>query len=141
MGLGPFNSLLVLYCILTAAVILPRHVEGKKMDRTVWILSTFHAYVSYHVKVRFLCSYISVVSLITLFNQISTYASWEFYNCDIEGEVLTFGLVCYTNHFILLEAKKIIMVVQCYRLREFRRIRPRPEKHDENAWKAVILSI
>ncbi|KAJ4828533.1 Actin- protein 2/3 complex subunit 2A [Turnera subulata] len=31
-------------------VILPRHVEGKKLDRTVWNLSTFHAYVSYHVK-------------------------------------------------------------------------------------------
>nr|XP_011460552.1 PREDICTED: actin-related protein 2/3 complex subunit 2A isoform X2 [Fragaria vesca subsp. vesca] len=30
--------------------ILPRHVEGKKLDRTVWSLSTFHAYVSYHVK-------------------------------------------------------------------------------------------
>ncbi|XP_074295960.1 actin-related protein 2/3 complex subunit 2A-like isoform X2 [Silene latifolia] len=33
-----------------AFVILPRHVEGKKLDRTVWNLSTFHAYVSYHVK-------------------------------------------------------------------------------------------
>ncbi|XP_019053733.1 PREDICTED: actin-related protein 2/3 complex subunit 2A isoform X2 [Nelumbo nucifera] len=31
-------------------VISPRHVEGKKLDRTVWNLSTFHAYVSYHVK-------------------------------------------------------------------------------------------
>ncbi|KAH9609154.1 hypothetical protein KSS87_002380 [Heliosperma pusillum] len=31
-------------------VILPRHVDGKKLDRTVWNLSTFHAYVSYHVK-------------------------------------------------------------------------------------------
>ncbi|KAL9386769.1 hypothetical protein Peur_019893 [Populus x canadensis] len=31
-------------------VIFPRHVEGKKLDRTVWNLSTFHAYVSYHVK-------------------------------------------------------------------------------------------
>lgn len=31
-------------------VILPRHVEGKKLDKTVWNLSTFHAYVSYHVK-------------------------------------------------------------------------------------------
>ncbi|PRQ30240.1 hypothetical protein RchiOBHm_Chr5g0022461 [Rosa chinensis] len=31
-------------------VVLPRHVEGKKLDRTVWSLSTFHAYVSYHVK-------------------------------------------------------------------------------------------
>ncbi|XP_074332128.1 actin-related protein 2/3 complex subunit 2A isoform X1 [Apium graveolens] len=31
-------------------VILPRHVEGKKLDRTVWSLSTFHAYVNYHVK-------------------------------------------------------------------------------------------
>lgn len=31
-------------------VIFPRHVEGKRLDRTVWNLSTFHAYVSYHVK-------------------------------------------------------------------------------------------
>ncbi|XP_050225459.1 actin-related protein 2/3 complex subunit 2A [Mercurialis annua] len=31
-------------------VISPRHVEGKKLDHTVWNLSTFHAYVSYHVK-------------------------------------------------------------------------------------------
>ncbi|XP_038688622.1 actin-related protein 2/3 complex subunit 2A-like [Tripterygium wilfordii] len=31
-------------------VIFPRHVEGKKLDRAVWHLSTFHAYVSYHVK-------------------------------------------------------------------------------------------
>ncbi|XP_043702744.1 actin-related protein 2/3 complex subunit 2A [Telopea speciosissima] len=31
-------------------VIFPRHVESKKLDRTVWSLSTFHAYVSYHVK-------------------------------------------------------------------------------------------
>lgn len=31
-------------------VIYPRHVEGKKLDKTVWNLSTFHAYVSYHVK-------------------------------------------------------------------------------------------
>ncbi|XP_057416715.1 actin-related protein 2/3 complex subunit 2A [Lotus japonicus] len=31
-------------------VIFPRHVEGPKLDRTVWSLSTFHAYVSYHVK-------------------------------------------------------------------------------------------
>ncbi|ONK81370.1 uncharacterized protein A4U43_C01F28320 [Asparagus officinalis] len=31
-------------------VIFPRHVEGRKLDRTAWSLSTFHAYVSYHVK-------------------------------------------------------------------------------------------
>lgn len=31
-------------------VIFPRHVEGPKLDRTVWSLSTFHAYVRYHVK-------------------------------------------------------------------------------------------
>ncbi|KAF2533108.1 hypothetical protein F2Q70_00030447 [Brassica cretica] len=31
-------------------VIMPRHVEGEKLDRTVWNLSTFHAYVCYHVK-------------------------------------------------------------------------------------------
>lgn len=35
----------------TDAVISPRHVEGRKLDRTVWNISTFHAYVSYHVKV------------------------------------------------------------------------------------------
>ncbi|KAF9593995.1 hypothetical protein IFM89_026696, partial [Coptis chinensis] len=31
-------------------VISARHVEGRKLDRTVWSLLTFHAYVSYHVK-------------------------------------------------------------------------------------------
>lgn len=31
-------------------VIFPRHVEGRKLERTVWSLSAFHAYVSYHVK-------------------------------------------------------------------------------------------
>ncbi|XP_038877488.1 actin-related protein 2/3 complex subunit 2A isoform X3 [Benincasa hispida] len=31
-------------------VIFTRHVEGKKVDRVIWSLSTFHAYVSYHVK-------------------------------------------------------------------------------------------
>ncbi|XP_078429078.1 arp2/3 complex, 34 kD subunit p34-Arc [Wolffia australiana] len=31
-------------------VILPSHAETTKLDRTVWSLSTFHAYVSYHVK-------------------------------------------------------------------------------------------
>jgi actin related protein 2/3 complex subunit 2 len=38
--------------LLICAVVYPRHVEGKKLDRTVWNLLTFHAYVSYHVKVR-----------------------------------------------------------------------------------------
>ncbi|CAM6109945.1 unnamed protein product [Calypogeia fissa] len=31
-------------------VIFPLHVEGEKLDRVVWILSTFYAYVSYHIK-------------------------------------------------------------------------------------------
>lgn len=31
-------------------VIFPRHVDGRKLDRAVWSLSTFHAFVSYHVK-------------------------------------------------------------------------------------------
>lgn len=31
-------------------VIFSRHVEGSKLDRTAWSLSTFPAYVSYHVK-------------------------------------------------------------------------------------------
>lgn len=52
-----FNLLLLpLYSVFNSAVIFPRHVEGQKLDRTVWSLSTFHAYVSYHVKVGFLCT-------------------------------------------------------------------------------------
>uniref|UniRef100_A0A0D6QVI9 Arp2/3 complex 34 kDa subunit n=1 Tax=Araucaria cunninghamii TaxID=56994 RepID=A0A0D6QVI9_ARACU len=31
-------------------VIFPRHVDGEKLDKTVWSLSTFHAYVNYHIK-------------------------------------------------------------------------------------------
>uniref|UniRef100_A0A0A9GDW7 Arp2/3 complex 34 kDa subunit n=1 Tax=Arundo donax TaxID=35708 RepID=A0A0A9GDW7_ARUDO len=33
-------------------VVFPRHVEDKRLDKTVWSLLTFHAYVSYHVKVK-----------------------------------------------------------------------------------------
>lgn len=50
----------IILCVLTA-VIFPRHVEGKKLDRTVWSLLTFHAYVSYHVKVRFLVNSLHLV--------------------------------------------------------------------------------
>ncbi|OQU88580.1 hypothetical protein SORBI_3002G056701 [Sorghum bicolor] len=32
--------------LLICAVVYPRHVEGKKLDRTVWNLLTFHAYCS-----------------------------------------------------------------------------------------------
>ncbi|KAG0491803.1 hypothetical protein HPP92_005201 [Vanilla planifolia] len=31
-------------------VIYPRHADGRKLDKTAWSLSTFHAYVNYHVK-------------------------------------------------------------------------------------------
>lgn len=31
-------------------VVFGRHVEGPRLDKTVWILSTFYAYVSYHIK-------------------------------------------------------------------------------------------
>jgi hypothetical protein len=31
-------------------VIFPRHVEPDKLERIVWNLSTFYAYVSYHIK-------------------------------------------------------------------------------------------
>ncbi|XP_024534606.1 actin-related protein 2/3 complex subunit 2A [Selaginella moellendorffii] len=37
-------------CGFVSIVIFARHVEGDKLERTVWNLSTFHAYVSYHVK-------------------------------------------------------------------------------------------
>ncbi|KAL6531073.1 Actin-related protein 2/3 complex subunit 2A [Orobanche hederae] len=39
-------------CGFVSFVVLPRHVEGRKLDKTVWSLSTFRAYVSYHVKIR-----------------------------------------------------------------------------------------
>ncbi|XP_057865664.1 actin-related protein 2/3 complex subunit 2A isoform X2 [Cryptomeria japonica] len=31
-------------------VIFRHHVEGDKLDRTVWTLSSFHAYLNYHIK-------------------------------------------------------------------------------------------
>ncbi len=31
-----------------------RHIEGKRLDKTVWSLLNFYAYVNYHVKVIFL---------------------------------------------------------------------------------------
>ncbi|XP_020682660.1 actin-related protein 2/3 complex subunit 2A [Dendrobium catenatum] len=31
-------------------VIYPRHADVRKLDKTAWSLSTFHAYVNYHVK-------------------------------------------------------------------------------------------
>ena len=45
---------------------MPRHVEGEKLDPTVWNLSTFHAYVSYHVKVHvsFILHYIETLCVI-----------------------------------------------------------------------------
>ena len=49
--------------IFKSAVIFPRHVEGQKLDRTVWSLSTFHAYVSYHVKVGVSFASINVIPL------------------------------------------------------------------------------
>jgi actin related protein 2/3 complex subunit 2 len=36
---------------MLTAVIFPRHVEPDKLERIVWNLSTFYAYVSYHIKV------------------------------------------------------------------------------------------
>lgn len=31
-------------------VIFPHHVEGSKLDRIVWTLSSFHAYINHHIK-------------------------------------------------------------------------------------------
>lgn len=45
------TSLLIL---LIVAVIYPRHADVRKLDKTAWSLSTFHAYVNYHVKVQML---------------------------------------------------------------------------------------
>eukprot|EP01018_Ginkgo_biloba_P030173 Gb_15200 [translate_table: standard] len=45
-------------------VIFPHHVEGDKLDRTVWCLSSFHAYVNYHIKV--LCGHQSTTGLFSL---------------------------------------------------------------------------
>ncbi|KMZ63416.1 Actin-related protein 2/3 complex subunit 2A, partial [Zostera marina] len=35
-------------------VIIPRHVDARKLEKTVWCLSTFHAYVSYHCSEGFM---------------------------------------------------------------------------------------
>ncbi|KAL7241577.1 hypothetical protein ACSBR1_014217 [Camellia fascicularis] len=59
-------------------VIFPRHVEGKKLDKTVWNLSTFHAYVNYHVKVRLLCT---------------------LWHCSSDLSVFVFGLISLINVF------------------------------------------
>lgn len=37
-------------CGFVSFVIFPRHVESEKLDRIVWNLSTFYAYISYHIK-------------------------------------------------------------------------------------------
>lgn len=37
--------------------ITSRHVEGKRLDKTVWSLLNFYAYVKYHVKVKTLVFY------------------------------------------------------------------------------------
>lgn len=34
------------------ADIFSHHVEGKQLDKTVWSLLNFYAYVKYHVKVK-----------------------------------------------------------------------------------------
>lgn len=39
------------------ADISSHHVEGKRVDKTVWSLLNFHAYVKYHVKVICLPSF------------------------------------------------------------------------------------
>ncbi|KAL9327244.1 hypothetical protein ACSQ67_007889 [Phaseolus vulgaris] len=46
----PSDALAANAGFVTFGCYFPRHVEGQKLDRTVWNLSTFHAYVSYHVK-------------------------------------------------------------------------------------------
>ena len=64
--------------LLICAVVYPRHVEGKKLDRTVWNLLTFHAYVSYHVKVRpfNLVSFV-YIELLSYYQQLPLNI-WEF---------------------------------------------------------------
>jgi len=64
--------------LLTCAVVYPRHVEGKKLDRTVWNLLTFHAYVSYHVKVRpFNLVSFGYIELLSYYQQLPLNI-WEF---------------------------------------------------------------
>lgn len=84
------------------AVIFPRHVEGKKLDRTVWNLSTFHAYVSYHVKVRFLFQYIifhvTLFHVLTLKCEIARVHSASYvssmYNTRLSLTMKMFGAPC-----------------------------------------------
>ncbi|KAG8077419.1 hypothetical protein GUJ93_ZPchr0007g4389 [Zizania palustris] len=68
-----FIKVFLSHRLIFYAVVFPRHVEGKKLDKTVWSLLTFHAYVSYHVKViRYLflmfCTFVSWSILIKYYS-------------------------------------------------------------------------
>lgn len=80
----------ILLCVLTA-VIFPRHVEGKKLDRTVWSLLTFHAYVSYHVKVRFLVNSLHLVFSLPSLHCGIRYSAMQL-RCLYDVHCLSFGL-------------------------------------------------
>jgi hypothetical protein len=54
------NDIHLAHKLCIHAVIFPQHVEGKRLDKTVWSLLTFHAYVSYHVKVLTFFSWFGV---------------------------------------------------------------------------------
>lgn len=54
-------------------------MEGKKLDRTVWNLSTFHAYVSYHVKVNLPFIFTKYQNLVSLFLCVYPSVKTEFF--------------------------------------------------------------
>lgn len=46
-----YHTILKPRILFTSAEIMARHVEGKKLEKTVWNLLNFNALVKYHVKV------------------------------------------------------------------------------------------
>lgn len=64
------------------------HVEGKRLDNTVWSLLNFNAYVKYHVKVS--CLSIKNLSFMTIFppcssgNNYKTLFNIIFCKCSIQ---------------------------------------------------------
>lgn len=90
----------------TNAVIFPRHVEGKKLDHTVWSLSTFHAYVSYHVKVRFLLP--KLPEFFVLLSEIFSHAWGNVYYRKIKIKIIHVHMHMLVSTFMTKKAMHLL---------------------------------
>lgn len=106
-------------------MIIPRHVDARKLEKTVWCLSTFHAYVSYHVKasLRFwtffhpikLHCYVQIVHNI---NHVSLYFLSNFLKSN---NILSLLLQCSEGFMHTRMRRRVESLIQviCYGLTNF----------------------